>query len=83
MGRARGGVGAKRGRGRGGGVGAALTQRDGARHHFDGVGKMDAQRLKLDQLSPPDLDQRRGVAPRFDLRPRGFRNLFASSATYE
>lgn len=48
LGRARGGVGAKRGRCRGGCIGVALTQRDGARYHLDGVGKMDAQRLKLD-----------------------------------
>ena len=83
MGGARGEFGAKLGRCRGGGVDAALPDHDAARHHFDGVGKMEAQRLKLDQFSPPELDQRRGVAPRLDLRPRGFRDFPPCSATYE
>ena len=77
------GVGAKRGRSRGGCVGAALTQRDGARYHFDGIGKMVTKRFKLDQLSRPKLDQCRRVAPGLDFRPRGFRDFLPCCATYE
>ena len=80
MGLARGGVASKRGRSRGGGVGLPLADGHGARYHLDGVGKMDAQRLKLDQLSPPELDQRRGVAPRLDLRPRVCHHLLSAAA---
>lgn len=63
-------VGAKLGRSRGGRVGLDFPHGDGARHHFDGVGKMVAQRFKLDQLRPTDMNQSRRVRQGLHTAPR-------------
>lgn len=80
MGGARGEFGVKLGRCRGGGVDAAFLNHDAARHHFDGIGKMEAQRFKLDQFRSAKLYQRRCVAPGLDFRPRGFHHLLSAAA---
>ena len=80
MGGARGEYGAKLGRSRGGGVDAAVPDHDAARHHFDGIGKMEAQRFELDQFRSAKLYQRRCVAPGLDLRPRGCHHILSAAA---
>lgn len=80
MGGARGEFGAKLGRCRGGCVYAALPDHDAARYHFDGIGKMEAQRFELDQFRSAKLYQRRRVAPGLDFRPRGCHHLLSAAA---
>lgn len=80
LGRIRGEVGAKLGRSRRGGVGGALTDDDGPRYHFRGVGKMITQRFELNQLGCANMDQCRRVRPGLHAAPCRGRCRSAHSA---